>query len=130
MAGNGQQFKAGANINPSVFVKLSADNKVITAGATDEAIGVMHESLWDAPIPGNTNTYAVPSGQSKRVYQATESCEVIAGANLTAGQLVAPDSNGHGIVAAVGSGLAYAGVCTQGADAGGRAKILVTIGIA
>jgi len=128
MAGNGQQFKAGANINPSVFVKLSADNKVVTAGVGDDAIGVMHESLWDAPIPGNTNTYAVPSGQSKRVYQATESCEVIAGVNLTAGQFVAPDANGNGIVAA--AGVPYAGVCTQGADAGGRAKILVTIGTA
>ena len=130
MAGNGQQFKAGANINPSVFVKLSADNKVVTAAAGDEAIGVMHESLWDAPIPGNTNTYAVPSGQSKRVYQATESCEVIAGANLAAGNLIAPDLNGQGIVAAVGSGVPYAGICTQGADEGGKAKILVTIGIA
>ncbi len=128
MAGNGQQFKAGANIDPSVFVKLSADNTVVTAAAGDDAIGVMHESLWDAPIPGNTNTYAVPSGQSKRVYQATESCEVIAGVNLAAGDLVAPNVDGHGIVP--GAGVPYAGVCTQSADAGGKAKILVTIGIA
>ena len=71
MAGNGQQFQASADINVSVFVVISGDNQVATAGAGAGAIGVMHESSWDTPIPGANDTIAVPTGQSKRVYQAT-----------------------------------------------------------
>lgn len=128
MAGNGQQFKAGANIEPSVFVKLSADNKVITGTANAEVIGIMHESTWDAPIPGNTATYAVPSGQSKRVYQVTESCELEVAVDIDAGEKIASDANGKGILATAGN--PYGAVCTQGATAGGKAKVLVSIGVA
>jgi len=127
MAGNGQQFQAGADINVSVFVKISGDNQVVTAGAGDEAIGVMHESAWDTPIPGANDTIAVPNGQSKRVYQATESCEVIVGlGGLSAGDYVKPDGSGHGVACAAGD--EYSAICTQGASAGGRAKVLISAG--
>lgn len=127
MAGNGQQFQASADINVSVFVSISGDNQVATAGAGDEAIGVMHESSWYTPIPGASADLAVPAGQSKRVYQATESCEVLVGTGaLTAGQFVKPDANGKAVVAATGEN--YSAVVTSGAAAGGRAKVLISAG--
>lgn len=128
MAGNGQQFQASADINVSVFVAISGDNQVATAGAGVGAIGVMHESAWDTPIPGANDTIAVPTGQSKRVYQATESCEVIAGAGgLAADDAVKPDANGHGV--ACSSGEVFSAICTQAAAAGARAKVLVSAGV-
>ncbi|MFZ9077505.1 MAG: hypothetical protein ACO23H_03155 [Alphaproteobacteria bacterium] len=127
MAGNGQQYQASANINVSVFVKLSGDNTVETAGAGDQAIGVMHESAWDTPIPNANDTIAVPQYQSKRVYQDTESCEVIVGSGgLAAGDFVKPDANGHGVAATTGE--IYSAVCTTGNTAGARAKVLVKSG--
>lgn len=127
MAGDGQQFQASANINVSVFVKISGDNTVETAGADDGAIGIMHESAWDTPIPNANDTIAVPAGQSKRVYQATESCEVIVGAGgLAADDAVKPDANGHGVACVQGE--VFSAICTQGAPVGGRAKVLVSAG--
>jgi hypothetical protein len=127
MAGNGQQFQASADINVSVFVKISGDNTVVTAGAGDEAIGVMHESCWYTPIPGASATLAVPSGQSKRVYQATESCEVLIGsADLNAGDLIKPDANGAAVVCAAGDN--YSAVVTTGGLAGDRAKVIISAG--
>lgn len=127
MAGNGQQFQASADINVSVFVKISGDNTVETAGAGDEAIGVMHESSWYTPIPGATVTLAVPAGQSKRVYQATESCEVeIGSAALNAGDLVKPDAAGKAVVCSAGDN--YSAVVTTGGAAGDRAKVIVSAG--
>lgn len=129
MAGDGQQFQASANINVSVFVKISGDNTVETAAAGDQAIGVMHESAWDTPIPNANDTIAVYAGQSKRVYQATESCEVITGTGgLNADDPVKPDADGKGVTAATGE--AFSAICTQGAPAGGRAKVLIKSGTA
>lgn len=127
MAGNGQQFQASADINVSVFVKISGDNTVVTAGLGDEAIGVMHESCWYTPIPGASADLAVPNGQSKRVYQATESCEVLVGSGaVSAGDFVKPDGDGKAVVAGVGEN--YSAVVTSGAAAGGRAKVLIGAG--
>lgn len=127
MAGDGQQFQASEDINVSVFVKISGDNTVETAGAGDEAIGVMHESAWDTPIPNANDTIAVYAGQSKRVYQATESCEVIVGTGgLAAGDFVKPDAAGLGVAAATGEN--YSAVCTTGGAAGARAKVLISAG--
>jgi hypothetical protein len=129
MAGDGQQFQASANINVSRFVSLSGDNTIATSGLGDNAIGIMHESAWETPIPGADENLAVPQYQSKRVYQDTESCEVVVGAvDVDAGMYLKPDAAGAAIQAAAGQ--AYSAVCTQGGLANKRCKVLVQHGIA
>lgn len=122
------QFRAEADINTSVFVSLGTkDDNVVTSGAGDLAIGVMHESIWATPIPGADADVAVPLGQSKRVYGADEVCEVRVGTGgLTVGDLVTPDAAGAGVVA--GAGANYSAVCLSGGLAGDRAKVVVAKG--
>jgi len=128
MAGNSQQFQASAAINVSRFVALSGDNTVRQAVAADNGIiGIMHESAWDTPIPGANDVVAVPTGQSKRIYMDTESCEVVVGAaDLDPGDKVRSDANGAAVEAATGE--QYFAVVTQGGLAGDRAKVIVQSG--
>lgn len=127
MAGDGQQFQASANINVSRFVTLSGDNTIATSGLGDNAIGIMHESAWETPIPGADENLAVPQYQSKRVYQDTESCELVVGAaDVDAGMFLKPDAAGAGIVCAAGD--SYSAVVTQGGLANKRCKVLVQHG--
>lgn len=123
----GQQFRASNDINTSVFVAIDADNAVSTAGAAAVAIGIMHESSWATPIPGADGDVAVPAGQSKRIYQENEVCEVRVGVGgLTAGDLVTPDAAGAGVVAAAAE--PYSAICVQGGAADQRAKVVVARG--
>jgi len=125
----GQQFRATLNINTSVFVAIDADNAVSTAGAGALAIGIMHESTWATPIPGSDPDIAVIAGQSKRVYQENEVCECRVGTGgLSAGDLVAPDAAGAGVVAIATN--PFSAICVQGGAADERAKVVIAKGTA
>lgn len=122
-------YRAGADINTSVFVKLSADDTVVTAGAGEVAIGVMHESTNATPIPGANADKAVLSGQSKRVYGTDEVCEVRVGTGgLSAGDFVKPDASGAGVAASATD--KYSAICLSAGAASGRAKVVISRGVA
>ena len=122
-------YTSATRSKSSVFVKLTGDDQIQTAGAGDKTIGIMHESTWATPIPGADADVAVISGQSKRVYGEDEVCEVrIADAGaLAAGALIGPDANGEAVAVATGE---YAAIVLSGGAAGERAKVVVTRGSA
>jgi len=128
MSTNQPQFRAGADINTSTFVKISADNTVIPCVAGDRSDGVMHESSEDTPIPNADGDIAVRSGHSKRVYGLGEVCEIRVGTGgLSAGDKVKPDANAAGVATST-TGETFSAICLQAGASAGRAKVYLTHG--
>jgi hypothetical protein len=117
MALNNPAFRAGGKIYPSRFVTIDAttsygtDFVVTQAGASAAPIGVSQDGSRLTPgVQALTasDLYAADGGQPIQIYGLSDVCllEVGTAANITAGQLLAPDANGAGILAATGK---YAG---------------------
>jgi hypothetical protein len=89
-------FVFAADCEPSRFVKISANHTVTKCTAGERAFGVTHEGSREAPIPGVTPLVA-KGGETARVYGAGESCEIVAGGTVNAGQYVKPDSDARAV---------------------------------
>lgn len=120
-------FIAKGNISPSRFVKQSGDHGVLQCVANEEAIGVSHEGTREAPITGITPLTAI-EGEGVMVYTDTVTCEIEAGANITAGQKLKPDANARAVPAVATD--VYSAVALAGAASGERCKCMVTRGVA
>jgi hypothetical protein len=104
MQSNQRSFQASADIDPSVFVKISGNHTVATAGAGEAVYGVSHEGTREAPIPNVTPKCAL-AGESVMVYGPGDQCEVLAAEAISAGAFV--KSNSAGKAVAVGTGAMY-----------------------
>lgn len=121
-------YVASEDIQPSVFVNIvdSTDYTIETCDAGDVSIGVMHESTWEAALPGVSNPPAVVTGYSKRVYGLGEVCDVVAGGAIDASDRLKPDTNGHAVVA--GAGEEYSAVALADAASGELCRVLIERG--
>jgi hypothetical protein len=104
MQSNQRSFVASADVDPSVFVKISGVHSVATAGAGEAVYGVTQEWTREAPIPGVTPKAAL-AGEPVTVYGPGDQCEVLAGEAINAGAFV--KSNSAGKAVAVGTGAMY-----------------------
>lgn len=99
----GIQVKAGGNISPARFVKLStaANSTVLQAAATNVALfGVSTEALKNAPQTGGS-VYAAEANDEIRIYTPGTVCLLELGVGgTTAGNFLKPDANGAGVTAA------------------------------
>lgn len=104
MALENPSYVAGEDIGPSLIVKQSAaaDHTMLKCTSGDKPIGVIYEGTREAPIPGIT-PLAAASGESARVYGPGETCEVIAGAAITRGDLVMSDDDSKAVPATEGN---------------------------
>lgn len=92
-------FIARGDIAPSIFVKLDgSDHGIVAAGADDDAVGVSYPGSREAPLPGVTPLAAI-DGESCQVFTEATPCEIVAGASITAGDLLKPNASGHAIPA-------------------------------
>lgn len=121
-------FVLGEDAGPSLIVKpdVANDHTVLLATEGDDVWGVLHEGTREAPIPGIT-PLAGAAGESVRVYGDTETCEVIAGVAITAGDKVGPDSASKGQPAI--HGFPYVGKAQADAAVGEMCRIQVERGI-
>jgi hypothetical protein len=114
-------YPAGAtSLTQFQFVELNSSGQIITPTVT----GVYALVLDDAPaLSGATITNDMPSGgyivgaYYGCVFSTVCSQKVITGANLTAGQAVMTDTNGHAVpLVAGGVALGYAGHASNSGD--------------
>jgi hypothetical protein len=121
-------FVSSGNINPAVFVTISGENTVQQSVAGDIPIGISSPAQKYAPLPGNSDTYAAETGDPIKVFQAGEYCELTAGSGgWTAGQLLKPDANGNGVVAADTSPYGIGARALANANAGELSRVVVEI---
>lgn len=121
-------YLAGADINPSRFVKISDDHTVIQCVADEVANGVSHEGTREAPLPDVT-PLAAKTGETCRVYGADETCEVEAAGAITAGAYLKPDANGKAVVVIAGvAAVQYSAIARAAAAAGEKCKIQLVRG--
>jgi hypothetical protein len=122
-------FRAGGNILPSRFVKLTSAAMVTQAGDNEEIIGVAFEGTQKAPLRDYVSTpYAAEPGQSVAVYSTGEVCLVEAGTTISAGNLLKSDSQGRAIpIATSGTVIQnYGAVALDAATAAGeKVRVLV-----
>lgn len=110
-------FVFAADCETSRFVKITGNHTVGKCGAGERAFGVSHEGSREAPIPGITPLVA-KAGETARVYGPGESCEVIAGGLVNAGQYVKPDSDARGV--ACGLNEIFSAVARSSVTAAGQ----------
>jgi len=101
MQSNSRSFVAGADIEPSRFVKISAAHTVVKAGADEAVYGVSHEGTREAPIPG-VSPLTASTGEPVLVYGPGENCEVDCGAAVAAGAFVKSNAAAKAVTAGDG----------------------------
>lgn len=121
-------FHAVADIPVSVFVKrdTASDFGMKPCVAGDIAdVGVSHQGTQDTQLPGTTGTpIAAIAGTSCKIYGLGKTCEVIAGAAITAGAKLKPDANAHAVAATAGD--EYSAIANQTVGTAGE-RVSVTI---
>lgn len=123
MAGVGLMLKAGGNISPCRFVKVSAANTVTQCSAgTDLPIGVSGEATYDK----DSSYHADTTSLTVQIMEAGRTCKITAGAAFSAGALLMADASGRGITATTTN---YAGaLALAAASAAGELVDVVVLG--
>lgn len=127
MALHNPSYVAGEDIGPSLVVKMNGDDFEVVKSADGDSlpVGISHEGTREAPIPGVTAKTAA-SGEPIRIYGEGEVCEGIAGASITAGNLLMADSSSYVIPATTGK--YYVGRALRDAASGERVQLQVMLG--
>jgi hypothetical protein len=121
-------YVASEDIPVSVFVNilLNNDHKVEVCDAGDVAIGVSDYAPQDPVLPGASLGPAATSGNPVRVFSLGETCEVLAGGAIQAGQYLKPDSTGKAVAATTND--LYSAIARAGAAANQLCKIILEHG--
>lgn len=118
-------FKAGGNINPNRFVRLSDEFTVVQCGSGESIFGVSQEGQKAAPISG-ASAYTAESGDGVGVFTNGMECFLEAGGSFTANQRLRSDANGKGVYAA--GGQDYGAIALEDGEDGELVKVQVHIG--
>ena len=123
-------FTASADIPISVFVKITSgtDHNAQACVAGDTAIGVSDYCPQDPVLPGGSVGPAATAGNPIRIFTLGETCEVLAGGTITAGQFLKPDANGKAVACSASD--KFSAIARAGASANQLCKVLVEIGVA
>jgi hypothetical protein len=121
-------YVASENIPVSVFVNILVNNdyKIEVCDAGDVAIGVSDYAPQDPVLPGGSVGPAATTGEYCRVFGMGETCEVVAGGTIQAGQYLKPDANGAAV--ACSSNDRYSAVARAGASSGQLCKVILEHG--
>lgn len=117
--------KAGGNIRPSRFVKISTvtDMEVLEADAGDQIFGISQMGVRRAEYI-NTDGYAAISGDDLEIFCDHEHCLLEIVATVTAGQRLKSDADGKGTPVTTDLDN-YGAVAQQGGAAGDLIQVLV-----
>lgn len=128
MAFNSFEFKAGGDIRPNRFVKLStaADRTLLEADANEQVIGVSQENTRDAPISG-ASALAAEAGDSVGHSPIGSYAIVEAGDTIVRGDKLKSDADGKAVPAlATGTTVQWvSGRALESAASGEMVRILV-----
>jgi len=123
------QLKAGGDVYPSRFVKMSAaaDFTLLQADANAEVIGIAQEGSKQPPLSDlvSGTPKAAEDGDPLHIYTAGDVVLLECGDNVTRGELLKSDADGKGVpVAATGTVIQNYGAIALQNGADGE-KILV-----
>lgn len=127
------RLRAGGNINPAVFVKLSAaaPHTALQAGSGDRVIGVSQQGTKLAQgLLGVSNTYAAQSGDEMDMFGDGDITRLTLGSGgCAAGDLLVSDANGCGVTASnVGTAVQWVGaIALEDGNAGEKVEVQVKI---
>lgn len=98
MSLSGLSFRAGGNVPPSRFVKMSAGNDytVLVADATSVPVGISEK--W---LESYNATYHATSGRPCAVFGLGQTGLLTLGGTVSAGDFLIPDSTGKGVAASL-----------------------------
>jgi hypothetical protein len=99
----GTAFKAGGNIGPSCFVKIStaANETVLLASTNEDVFGVSQEGLHNPPGLAGADAYAAVAGENIKIYGPGSTCMLTIGSGgCSPGDYLKSDSSGFGVAAA------------------------------
>jgi len=98
----GPSFKAGGNILPSIFVKISttADDTVLACVAGDDPFGISQEGVDQPPGVAGSDGNAGRAGENMKVYGPGSQCLITLGTGGCArGDYLKPAAAGNGVTA-------------------------------
>ena len=102
-------LKAGGDILPSRFIKISADYTAVAATSENDLVfGISHDSTKAAPADGLASTKHAEDGDHVSYYKLGDSCLLELGGTVAAGALIEPGAAGVGVAAAGSNTLAGA----------------------
>ena len=121
-------YVASEDIGVSLFVNIlvNNDHKIEVCDAGDTAIGVSDYAPQDPVLPGGSLGPAATTGNPCRVFGLGETCEVLAGGAIQAGQYLKPDANGRAV--ACSSNDDYSAIARTGAASGELCKVIIEHG--
>lgn len=121
-------LKAGGNISPCRFIKISGDFTAIQCVAGEQADGISREFVRDVPQTGGSTLAAIAGDPIQGLYLG-EAGEIEVGAAVTAGTWVKPDANGRA-VPCVATDKGSARVIRGQSVVGNRALVHIAKGVA
>ena len=132
---NNPSFRAGGDILPSRFVRISADFTVIAAiNATFFPIGISQDGTkFPEATDGfgaGAQTIAAASGDQIRVFGASDTCLLEVdntGSNITFGTLLSAGAAGIGVLATNTAAVDFVGAIALEAPPAGLANALIRV---
>jgi hypothetical protein len=131
MSHSAPSYVASEDIPVSVFVNilLNNDHEIEVCDAGDLAIGVSDYAPQDPVLPGGSLGPAATTGNACRVFGLGDTCEVLAGGAVQAGQYLKPDAAGKAV--ACSSNDKYSAIARAGAGAANQlVKVILEQGVA
>lgn len=126
-----QSYKAGGNITPSRFVKISGEQTVVAAGSNERVDGIAQRYPRDAQLSG-ASALAGASGDSILVHvpdaNDREVLLEIGSGGCSAGERLISDTNGKGITMPTTAGTQQnvGAIAQEDADENGFCLVQVT----
>ena len=118
-------LKAGGDILPSRFIKISADYTAVAATTgSDLCFGISHDSTKAAPADGLASDKHAEDGDHVSYYKLGDSCLLELGGTVAAGGLIEPSTAGVG-VAATGAGDLAGAVALEGGVSGELIRVQI-----
>lgn len=115
-----RSYLCNGNVSPSRFIKLDTSKTggwVLQAGAGDVPIGVSQPGVRQPPLAGLDDGYAGVQGVNQiESLEAEDEGWLQAGAAVTLGDLLKPDSSGRGVTAS-SDGNVYGALALETATA-------------
>lgn len=109
--------KAGGNISPSRFVKITATGTVSQTGAGEVCDGISQEGTRRVALDGLDDGYAAIAGYDIEYYGDNAECLLELSGTVTIGQRIKADTNGTG-VASTADGEEYGAICLKAGVSG------------
>lgn len=118
--------KAGGNISPSRFVKITATGTVSQTGDAEICDGISQAGTRRVALDGLDDGYAAIAGYDIEYFGDNAECLLELGGTVTIGQRIESDADGKG-VASTADGAEYGATCLKAGISGDLVPVRVHV---